>query len=420
MEGNSQKNKRGSVAITVIMLMTGLLILITAYIHASKTLAVRGCTREMGLMWCESVLGEYDLNLQRRYGIFGFYGTVDEIGEKIDRYAMCSFRGKKYVDYKGAAVQLFDYSLESPLNVRKQVVAMGKYVAAGDLVKPIPEIRAWKDGSSCVRGGEEIWTELPSEGSSGGLSVAALKAALEGLSDPGEVVKEGTDRYFENRYILRYFSHEGEKNDLGNTYLDGEVEYILCGKHTDEENRKGVRARITAIRFAANMVYILKDPKMNGETMAVAEVITPGPAAVVTQKALQSAWALAESNNDYKLLMNGKKVPMVKTQHSWAIDLESITGGKVKEEENPKFKSKVPYVDPGNTAGQEYRDYLELLCYLMDSDVKILRLMDLIQINMRCFYYGNFRLKDYNGGLRCVLRVNDEEQEIAKVYQGKP
>ena len=99
MEGNSQKNKRGSVAITVIMLMTGLLILITAYIHASKTLAVRGCTREMGLMWCESVLGEYDLNLQRRYGIFGFYGTVDEIGEKIDRYAMCSFRGKKYVDY---------------------------------------------------------------------------------------------------------------------------------------------------------------------------------------------------------------------------------------------------------------------------------------------------------------------------------
>ena len=154
--------------------------------------------------------------------------------------------------------------------------------------------------------------------------------------------------------------------------------------------------------------------------MAVAAVITPGPAAVVTQKALQSAWALAESNNDYKLLMNGKKVPMVKTQHSWAIDLESITGGKVKEEENPKFKSKVPYVDPGNTAGQEYRDYLELLCYLMDSDVKILRLMDLIQINMRCFYYGDFRLKDYNGGLRCVLRVNDEEQEIAKVYQGKP
>jgi hypothetical protein len=56
----------------------------------------------------------------------------------------------------------------------------------------------------------------------------------------------------------------------------------------------------------------------------------------------------------------------------------------------------------------------------MNSEIKILRVMDLIQINMRHAYYGDFRIRDYNGGLSCIVRVNGGEQEISKVYQGKP
>ena len=56
--------------------------------------------------------------------------------------------------------------------------------------------------------------------------------------------------------------------------------------------------------------------------------MTPGPTAVATQKALLAAWALAESGNDYKLLIEGYRIPLIKTEETWAVDLQSILENK--------------------------------------------------------------------------------------------
>ena len=52
-------------------------------------------------------------------------------------------------------------------------------------------------------------------------------------------------------------------------------------------------AGLVAVREAMNFLYLNKDQK-SGEAMAAARLLTPGPAAVATQKALLAAWALAE------------------------------------------------------------------------------------------------------------------------------
>ena len=57
------------------------------------------------------------------------------------------------------------------------------------------------------------------------------------------------------------------------------------------------------------------------------------------------------------------------------------------------------------------------MAYLMDEDVKLLRMMDLIQINMREQYYDGFRIADYNTGLHAVLRINGEDYAVQKEYQ---
>ena len=52
----------------------------------------------------------------------------------------------------------------------------------------------------------------------------------------------------------------------------------------------------------------------------------------------------------------------------------------------------------------------------MDSRVRTLRIMDLIQINMRHLYYDSFLLREYNGGLQFVMKVNGVDHEMVKKY----
>ena len=149
----------------------------------------------------------------------------------------------------------------------------------------------------------------------------------------------------------------------------------------------------------------------------------------VTQALLQTGWAACESVNDYNLLIKGKKVPLYKDSESWALDLESIVKGGIKEQDRvggseaedreyskPGIKDEVPCVDPGNVHGETYHDYLSTMLYLMDDDVMLLRMMDLIQINMRYCSYADFRIRDYNTGVKAVFKVNGREYEVERSY----
>ena len=98
----------------------------------------------------------------------------------------------------------------------------------------------------------------------------------------------------------------------------------------------------------------------------------------------------------------------MKTEASWATDLESAL--KSQEE---------GCIYTGTETGEDYRDYLRLMVSVMDRNVRILRIMDLIQINMRKFYYKSFLLRDYYGGVRFRFDINGAEYETVKLYEKK-
>ena len=218
-------------------------------------------------------------------------------------------------------------------------------------------------------------------------------------------MKKTGDELFEKQYIFAYFKEQSNSKDLGKTFFQNEIEYIICGKSSDAANARSIRNKIIAVREALNFVYLNKDPKKSAEAMAAAQLLTPGPAAIATQKALLAAWALAESINDYKLLVDLHKVPLMKSEATWAIDLDSVVA-------NTSDK----YVYTGVDQGQTYEDFLSLFTYAVDERVRLLRIMDLIQINMKYLYYRTFSLKEYSGGLRFLMKVNGVEHVVVKEY----
>ena len=104
-------------------------------------------------------------------------------------------------------------------------------------------------------------------------------------------------------------------------------------------------------------------------------------------------------------MVNGKKVPKIKDEKSWATTITTIVENREHD-----------YIDMNNATGDTYIDYLNAILYLMDENVKILRIMDLIQINAKFNYDSGFLLSDYYTGLNLNLTVNGKRHQIYDKY----
>ena len=255
---------------------------------------------------------------------------------------------------------------------------------------------------------DSLFEQLPSTGCSKSFSLKKITEFLKGGKEIGDWIKIGTDTYLEFSYLFSHFKDKFDDRNLGETYFEQELEYLIGGKRSDTQNERLVKQRIIAIREVMNLFYLNQNPKTRNEALAAAEILTPGPTAAATQQALLAAWALAESVNDYKLLICGYPVQMMKTESSWAVDLDSVI--KDKEED---------CIYTGTDEGDNYSAYLKLLLLAMDDSVRLLRTMDLIQINFRLLYYNRFLLQEYNGGITYTYNINGRRETVEMQYETK-
>lgn len=439
-EKRKKEAKRGSVTIYVMVFMTSLVMMLSAFIRASFMTAAGSTARTMAGLRSASILSEYDICLKDRYDIFGYYGPQSEVNRKLSFYASKGLSGVKGIEKFKISGSPSDFSLRNVEEFKKQVVVSGKMDAVRKAGK-VKDSGKEKDGQDYkhtffpTKSDTDLYRDLPSESASSGLSASGTAKFLE--SDNG-VVDKTSNRYFEQRYIFSRFKDASDDHGIGKTYLQYEVEYLIAGKHGDKADKLSVKLKILAVREIFNMMFILQDEKMNAETLAAAELITPGPAAPLTQKAIQAAWAAAESENDYRLLVSGKKVPVFKDSVSWALDLDSIltassvkAGGAGNEEKSgektpdddpdqivkDRMKKDIPFVDPGNKKGLKYSQYLKAMLLTMDENTLLLRMMDLIQMNMRYHFYSDFRISDYCAGINTMIDVNGKRYTVTRMYQ---
>ena len=173
------------------------------------------------------------------------------------------------------------------------------------------------------------------------------------------------------QYLFERFSLFTDREKEG--VLDYELEYILCGKNSDEKNLKTVVTRLLLLREGANFLFLSNDAASLEAANAFAALLVgavPIPGIVtVTAYALLLAWAYAESLLDVRELLAGGKVPVLKSAETWRLSLTSV----------PNLLQILEQTDGSSQNGLSYAAYLQILFTLGGTGKYPMRALDLIE-----------------------------------------
>ncbi len=189
-----------------------------------------------------------------------------------------------------------------------------------------------------------------------------------------------------------------------NSALAYQTEYILYGKKSDEKNLKAVVGRLIALREAANIACIYTDPKMSSElsetALLIGLVLLIPEAEPLIKLLLAAGWAYAESLIDVRALLEGKRIPYVKTANGWQADLMNLAmnGGDI---------SGLSKDAPG---GMDYTDYLGVLLLAASPSKIVKRAMDMTESEIRGSGRPDFRLDSCIGAVGAKVSVRSENR----------
>ena len=217
-------------------------------------------------------------------------------------------------------------------------------------------------------------------------------------------------------YLESYFSNY--VNPKEGHLLSYEMEYVLCGEDTEEKNLAGTLDRLLLLREAANLAHVLADSKKMAqieEATGVIGLLAGGNYAVAkaVEIGLAGVWAYAESVLDVRALAQGEKIPFLKQESEWTLDLSEIFRARNKDE-----KAKMC------TGGLGYTDYLKQLLFLTGNQKLAYRMMEVMELGMQGQKeYENCRMDHMIVMLRFKVRwkgmpVFSELITVGEVYRG--
>jgi hypothetical protein len=339
---------------------------------------------------------------------------------------------------KDLRVYLNDFSLIDVDTFEKQILDDIKFITVNNLANRLrAEAPAGTEATeSRTINNQTVLTGLPSKGlGGGGPSVPSMLAA--GLPSVGELLNGGTDAFFVSSYIMARFAHAYASVPnlaAGHTrFFRNEVEYIIVGAHGDAENLKGVENRLRLLRFALNEVCVHSNSELSAQVdglVATLCAIFRGIPAQFFRELIYAVWVTVETENDLKLLRAGRNVALVKGSDNWAVGIEAVPGiifayltSLDSENGSPDIKDmsgnasqsmRIAY--PRSESGFSYGDYLRLFLFFTPRENKLLRSMDLIQINMKTGYYEDFLLREHYTGLRYEFVMNGDDYSYRQSY----
>lgn len=203
------------------------------------------------------------------------------------------------------------------------------------------------------------------------------------------------DHLMVDEYCGRYFrcfrtNAEGEERSSigveGKGGLAYELEYLIQGGDTDEENLSATVSRLLAIREGLNLLHILSDSSKRAQARSLAMAITGvagfSPLLLLTTFLVMSVWALGESLMDVRGLLAGRKVMLLKGAQDWTLDLDGLL----------EMGRQGVVETGGGDRGFPYLTWLKLLLLRDEIITQEYRMMDMIQMNI-CRKQACFRMR---------------------------
>lgn len=211
------------------------------------------------------------------------------------------------------------------------------------------------------------------------------------LGDMGEYA---LDEFCLDSYIQKKFGSFVNRMTEWKQALDYGLEYVVAGKGSDEDNLKSVLNRILLIRTVVNTAALYRDKAKKAEAQAAAVAVVGftglQPLITLTKTLILITWAIVESMVDIAGLLQQKEVPVWKKPSQittdflqvFQINRNAIVGraSKLKKQGKHSFG---------------YQEYLLLFLASTGQDIRLYRVMDLIQQNMRINAYKDFQLGLY-------------------------
>ena len=208
------------------------------------------------------------------------------------------------------------------------------------------------------------------------------------LGDMGEYA---LDEFCLDSYIQKKFGSFVNQITEWKQALDYGLEYVVAGKGSDEDNLKSVLNRILLIRTVVNTAALYQDKAKKAEAQAAAVAVVGftglQPLITLTKTMILITWAIVESLVDIAGLLQQKEVPLWKKPSQittdflqvFQINRNAIVGraSKLKKQGKHSFG---------------YQQYLLLFLASTAQDIRLYRVMDLIQQNMRINAYKDIHL----------------------------
>ncbi|NMA93648.1 MAG: hypothetical protein GX975_03195 [Clostridiales bacterium] len=387
----------------------------------------------------QSTLSEYQRSLQERYGIFALRGTEEELEEICAYYIVSNAESSGGIvkpRLKECAV-----STEESVGLNYEVFAdqveklggllVGKALIEGSsLSSLLAGIRSIVEVSS---GGEDVIGELenlreapepvydeegieiPEDpnsverreqagsllcdyreaseqedevfegGSLASIDISNLPSSLLGVSETYSLLLSGgigelsPGSIAQSVYIIQVCGNYVNKSC---EILDLECEYILFGATSDRENLRKTSLSLFALRSAINLAEIYADSAQMAEISGLAASFPAVPLPLATFIIAATRAALA-ARGDLARLKSGETVPLLSTR------LMEASG--------------IGFSELVNSFG-DYGDYLFLLMLMLPEEARMVRLMDIMQLNIALGKGESFSFRDYCYGFKLQVQ----------------
>ncbi len=208
------------------------------------------------------------------------------------------------------------------------------------------------------------------------LNISSAIIDTDGLISHRGAVNTGSGKedyeYSEEAYIAYLLDKFGcYKNEMEETPLKCSLEYIAVGNCSDYENFKEAVMRIFKWRLIDNLRLAFSDGRLKSEATAAAlllEVCILNPAFIQpVADTIIAACAFLETISDLRVILSEGRIPLVKSSHNMSV--ANILTGNI--------------YHASSDEGLSYRQYVEIMIINMGVNEKILRTMDLMEIETR-------------------------------------
>jgi hypothetical protein len=450
-----KNSKIGSSSVFLVIVFAALLLIASVLIRAAGLTAGRSYGDAVFQLAGRSVLSEYDRKLFEDYGIFGMKTDEETARKKLQYYSDASLKrntggitGSVWLlpcSVRDIDVDLKEYSLSDIDVFEKQMLDDIKYIFANNLKEALLEKNSESESSDSSDSSENrkinnqaVLNSLPSKGLGGsGPSISSILS--NGLPSVSELISGTGDSFLTTEYILARYTAANTsvpKPAAGHErFFNKEVEYIIMGKSSDNDNYNDVKLRLRLMRFALNEITLHTDRELINQVNVTAELIgsaiPPGPWTPFIRELVIAAWCAIETENDIRLLEGGERVPLNKKEVNWAMGTGSVIAAILDYIESGidpgemsgigaqarSMTEKSSAVKPRKVEGFLYVDYLRVLLFFTSREVKLLRMMDLIQLNMKINYYSDFLIHEHYTGLKYRVVMNNDTYFYDQKYR---